>query len=128
MITSAYLGEYDAILRTMQCYVDGGRQGSSALMRPAFHEGASFIGYVGGELLTGTETLFAWIDRNGPAPEVEALIASVEIADSIAVVRLEAAKWTGKLAGDGARMSDLFTLLKTPAGWKIVQKAFHWHA
>jgi hypothetical protein len=25
-------------------------------------------------------------------------------------------------------MSDLFTLLKMPGGWKIIQKAFHWHA
>jgi hypothetical protein len=25
-------------------------------------------------------------------------------------------------------MSDLFTLLKTADGWKIIQKAFHWHA
>jgi len=25
-------------------------------------------------------------------------------------------------------MSDLFTLLKMPGGWKIFQKAFHWHA
>jgi len=24
-------------------------------------------------------------------------------------------------------MSDLFTLLKMPGGWKIIQKAFHWH-
>ena len=23
---------------------------------------------------------------------------------------------------------DHFTLLKTPGGWKIIQKAFHWHA
>jgi len=25
-------------------------------------------------------------------------------------------------------VSDLFTLLKTAGGWKIIQKAFHWHA
>jgi hypothetical protein len=25
-------------------------------------------------------------------------------------------------------MSDLFTLLKTSNEWKIIQKAFHWHA
>jgi len=43
------------------------------------------------------------------------------------VVRLEVTGWSGKLAGSGVRMSDLFTLLKTPSGWKIIQKAFHWH-
>ena len=47
--------------------------------------------------------------------------------DSIAVVRLEVGGWSGKLAGSDVRMSDLFTLLNTPGGWRIIQKAFHWH-
>ena len=64
----------------------------------------------------------------GPAPDIEPRIVSVDILDSISVVRLEVAGWSGNLAGSGVRMSDLFTLLKTPDGWKIMQKAFHWHA
>jgi Co/Zn/Cd efflux system component len=55
-------------------------------------------------------------------------VVSVDILGSIAVVRLEVAGWSGKLAGSDARMSDLFTLLKMPSGWAIIQKAFHWHA
>ena len=53
---------------------------------------------------------------------------SDEFLDSIAVARLEVVGWSGKLAGADARMSDVFTLLKTPDGWQIIQKAFHWHS
>jgi hypothetical protein len=125
---SEYLSEYDNIVRTMQMYIDGSKQGKSELMRPAFHPSASFFGYAGEQLAVGTQFLFDWIDKNGPAPNIEPRFVSVDILESIAVVRLEVAEWSGKLAGSGFRMSDLFTLLKTPGGWKIIQKAFHWHA
>ena len=128
MANSEYLTEYDAIVRTMQLYIDGSKQGKSERMRPAFHRDASFFGYAGGQLAVGTQFLFDWIDKNGPAPSIEPRVASVDIIQSIAVVRLEVASWSGHLAGSGVRMSDLFTLLKTPEGWKIIQKAFHWHA
>jgi hypothetical protein len=128
MTKNGYLTEYDNIIRTMQMYIDGSRQGKSELMRPAFHPSASFFGYAGDQLAVGTQFLFDWIDKNGPAPKIEPRIVSVDILDSIAVVRLEVAEWSGNLAGSGVRMSDLFTLLKTPGGWKIIQKAFHWHA
>jgi hypothetical protein len=127
MTTTEYL-EYDKIVQTMQKYIDGSKQGKSRLMRPAFHPDASFFGFAGDQLAVGTQFLFDWIDKNGPAPSIEPRIVSVDILDSIAVVRLEVAGWSGKLAGSGVRMSDLFTLLKTADGWKIIQKAFHWHA
>ena len=128
MTKSGYLTEYDKIVQTMEMYIDGSRQGKSEVMRPAFHPSASFFGYAGEQLAIGTTFLFEWIDKNGPAPNIEPRIVSVDILESIAVVRLEVADWSGKLAGSGVRMSDLFTLLKTPGGWKIIQKAFHWHA
>jgi len=128
MTKSEYLTEYDKIVHTMQKYIDGSRQGKSELMTSAFHPDASFFGYAGDQLAVGTKFLFDWIDKNGPAPNIEPRIVSVDILDSIAVVRLEVSGWSGNLAGSGVRMSDLFTLLKTPDGWKIIQKAFHWHA
>ncbi len=127
MQTAHYPTEYDAIVATMQHYIEGCRQGRSELMRGAFHPQASFFGYAGGSLVTGTDFLFNWIDNNGPAPGIEARIVSVDILDSIAVVRLEVAGFSGKLAGADVRMSDVFTLLKTAAGWTVIQKAFHWH-
>ena len=128
MAKSEYLTEHDRIVKTMQMYVDGSKQGKSELMRPAFHPEASFFGYAGEQLAVGTKFLFDWIDKNGPAPHIEPRVVSVDILDSIAVVRLEVAGWSGNLAGSDVRMSDLFTLLKTPSGWRIIQKAFHWHA
>jgi len=128
MATSNYPDEYDKIAKTMQMYIDGSKQGKSQLMRAAFHPEASFFGYAGEQLAVGTQFLFDWIDKNGPASSLQARVVSVDIVESIAVVRLEAAGWSGNLAGSGVRMSDLFTLLKTPDGWKIIQKAFHWHS
>jgi hypothetical protein len=127
MSTSEYPTEYDRIVKIMQLYIDGCKQGKSELMRSAFHPEASFFGYAGEQLASGTQFLFDWIDKNGPAPKIEARIVNVDILDSIAVVRLEVAGWSGKMAGSDVRMSDLFTLLKMPGGWKIIQKAFHWH-
>jgi hypothetical protein len=128
MANIEYLNEYDRIAKTMQMYIDGSKQGRSDVMRPAFHPDASFFGYAGEQLAIGTQFLFDWIDKNGPAPKIEPRMVSVDILESIAVVRLEVAGWSGNLAGSGVRMSDLFTLLKMPSGWKIIQKAFHWQA
>jgi hypothetical protein len=119
---------HDEILKTLQLYIDGSKQGNSQVMSPAFHPQASFFGYAGDQLAIGTAFLFDWIDRNGPAPDIEPRVVSVDILGSIAVVRLEVANWSGKLAGSGVRMSDLFTFLRMPEGWKIIQKAFHWHS
>jgi hypothetical protein len=120
--------QHDAILKSLQLYIDGCKQGKSAVMRPAFHPQASFFGYAGDQLAVGTEFLFEWIDANGPAPDIEPRVISVDILESIAVVRLEVANWSGKRAGSGVRMSDLFTFIRMPEGWKIIQKAFHWHS
>ena len=123
-----YVAEHDAIVATMQHYVNGGRAGKSQLMKPAFHPTATIVGYCGGVLLTGPiQQLFDWIGQNGPAPEIRPRFAAIEILHTIAVVRLEVENWTSSLAGAAAKMSDVSTLLKTGAGWQIVQKAFHWH-
>jgi hypothetical protein len=128
MATVNTQSEHDAILKTLHLYIDGCKQGNSELMRPAFHPQASFFGYAGDQLAIGLGFLFDWIDRNGPAPHIDSRIVSVDIAESVAVVRLEVANWSGKLAGSGVRMSDLFTFLRMPEGWRIIQKAFHWHS
>jgi len=119
---------HDEILKALQMYIDGCKQGRSELMRAAFHPQASFFGYAGDQLAIGKEFLFDWIDRNGPAPDIEPRVVSVDILETIAVVRIEIANWSGKLAGSGVRMSDLFTFLRMPDGWRIIQKAFHWHS
>ena len=125
--TKSLTADHEAIASVLGLYLEGSRQGKSELMRPAFHPEASFFGYAGPGLAVGTAFLFDWIDRNGAAPSIESRIVSVDILDTLAVVHLDVSGWSGTLAGSGGRMTDIFTLLRTPEGWPIIQKAFHWH-
>lgn len=127
--TGSYTSEFDAITQVMNLYNEGVRTGSSAAMKPAFHESATFYGYYRGQLLAGSiQMLFDWVDGNGPATGTRLRIANVDIRGTIANVRIEIENLTGKLAGDpGATLSDLFQLIKIDGEWKISQKSFHWH-
>jgi Putative lumazine-binding len=72
--------------------------------------------------------LFDWVDGNGPAAALQVRLASIDVLDTIAVVRLEMENVTGKLAGaDGSTVSDLFQLINVEGTWVISQKSFHWH-
>jgi hypothetical protein len=123
-----YVSQYDAILKTMKGYLDGVREGKSELMRPVFHPNATFFGHYPGGVMTGPiQQLFDFIDNNGPAPDIEARFASVEIVGKVAYLRLELEGFSGTLAGTGVSMSDMFTLMMVEDDWAIVQKAFHWH-
>jgi putative lumazine-binding protein len=119
---AANLSEYDAIVKTVQHYIDGAKSGRGAEMKPAFHQDATIFGYVGADLFAGPiQQLFDWNDQNGPATGLQARIASIDIVNTIATVRLELDNWTGH------RFTDLFTLLKVDGGWKIMNKVFHLH-
>ncbi len=117
------VSEYDAIANAIQPYLDGARSGKGDDMRPSFHEDATVFGYVGPDLFAGPiQQLFAWNDKNGPATELQARIASIDLVGTIATVRLELANWTG------FRFTDMFTLLKVDGEWKVMNKVFHTHA
>ncbi len=117
------VSEHDAIAKTIQHYIDGAKSGKGDDMKPAFHEDATIFGYVGTDLFAGPiEKLFAWNDENGPATGLQARIAGIDVADTVATVRLELDDWTG------SRFTDLFTLLKLDGQWKIMNKVFHTHS
>ena len=123
-----YIATHDAIIYAVATYLEGIREGNSSIMRLAFHPAATFFGYYPGGVMEGSaDALFDWIDKNGPAPDIQARYAGVEIIGKIALVRLELKGLSGSLAGTNVSMSDVFTLMQTDSGWKIVQKAFHWH-
>jgi hypothetical protein len=112
----------DAIAHTIQTYVDGGRSGKGADMKPAFHDGATIYGYIGPELFGGPiQSLFDWNDGNGPATELKSEIMNIDIQDTIATARVELDNWTGH------KFTDMFTLLKTDGEWKITSKVFYLH-
>ena len=125
----SYVSDYDAIVAAMERYNEGVRTGNSAVMRPSFHANCSFYGYFQGQLLAGPiQLLFDWVDGNGPAATMEVRYASIDVLDTIAVVRLEMEGVKGKLAGEhGSRISDLFQFIKVDGTWQISQKSFHWH-
>ncbi len=114
---------HDAIATTVQHYIDGGKSGKGDDMKPAFHEDATIFGYAGADLFAGPiQQLFAWVDENDPAPGLQARIASIDVVETVAIVRLELDNW------NGSRYTDMFTLLKVDGEWKIMNKVFHLHS
>ena len=114
--------EREAIARTIQTYVDGGRSGKGDDMKPAFHSLATIAGYIGDDLLAGPiQFLFDWNDRNGPATELKSNITNIDVQGTIATARVELDNWTGH------KFTDMFTLLKTDGEWKIISKVFYLH-
>ena len=114
--------ENEMIEKTVQIYIDGAKSGKGSEMKPAFHKDATIFGYVGDDLFAGPiQVLFDWNDENGPASELEANITSIDIAGTVATVRLELDNWTG------SKYTDLFTLLKVDGTWRIMNKVFHVH-
>ena len=123
MSSAASSTEHDAIARTIQTYVDGGKSGRGDDMKPAFHKDATIFGYIGPDLLAGPiQQLFDWNDKNGPATELQSRISNIDVFETVATVRLELDNWTGH------KFTDMFTLLKIDGEWKIISKIFHFHA
>ena len=117
------VNEHDAIATTIQHDLDGAKSGKGDDMRPAFHKDATIFGYTGPDLFAGPiQQLFDWNDENGPATKLQARIASIDLIDTVATVRLELDNWTG------SRFTDLFTLLKVDGKWQIMNKVFHLHS
>ena len=120
--TTTNVNEYDTIAMAIQPYIDGGKSGKGDDMKPAFHEDATIFGYAGSDLFAGPiQLLFGWVDENGPATGLQARIASVDVVDTVATVRLELDNWIG------SRYTDMFTLPKVDGEWKIMNKVFHLH-
>ncbi len=121
--TQTEVSEHDAIAKTVQHYIDGAKSGKGNDMKPAFHKDATIFGYAGADLFGGPiQLLFDWNDGNGPATELQARIASIDLVDTVATVRLELDNWAG------SQYTDLFTLLKVDGEWKIMSKVFHLHS
>ncbi len=116
------VSEHDLIAEVIQHYIEGAKSGKGDDMKPAFHKDATVFGYVGADLFAGPiQQLFAWNDENGPATELEARVAGIDVIGTVATVQLELDNWTGQ------RFTDLFTLLKIAGEWKIMNKVFHLH-
>ena len=112
--------DIEAISSVIQIYTEGGRRGDAAIMKRAFRKNATIHGYIGGGLLAGPiQILFDWVTENPPAPNLDATIANIDIAETVATARVEVTDWLG------FRFTDQFTLLKENGAWTITSKVFH---
>ena len=114
--------DINAIQSVIQTYVEGGRKGDASIMKRAFRENAIIHGHIGGGLFAGPiNMLFDWVTENPPAPDLDAKIANIDPAETIATARVEVTGWLG------FRFTDQFTLLKENGEWTITSKVFHTH-
>ena len=112
--------DIEAISSVIQTYVEGGRKGDAAIMKGAFREDATIHGHIDGGLLAGPiHLLFDWVAGNPPAPDLEAQIVNIDLAETVATTRVELTGWLGQ------RYTDQFTLLKEDGAWTITSKVFH---
>lgn len=110
--------EKAAIVAAIDCYIEGGRQGSSEVARKGFAPTATMSWYEDGQLQSvPIQTLYDGFDAtNGDKVSYEMTLC--EVAGDVAVVRIESQ------FGE-ARYTDMFSLVKDREGWKIVSKIYH---
>ncbi len=114
--------DIEAISSVIQIYVEGGRKGDATIMKRAFRENATIHGHTAGGLLAGPiQLMFDYITENPPAPDLEAKIVNIDLANTVATARVELTDWLG------TRYTDQFTLLKENGAWIITSKVFHTH-
>jgi len=112
----------EQIEKTIGKYIEGARTGAADLMRDAFIAEATVRGSYGGKPVDWTLPEFcALIAKGGPAPDLEAQIAAIEISGTAAMARLEAVNWRG------TRYTDFFVLLERGGQWRITSKVFFAH-
>ena len=112
--------DIESISSVIESYVEGGRKGEASIMKTAFHKNATIHGLVNGNLFGGPiQIMFDWVKDNLPAPKLEAEIASIDLANTVATARVELSDW------NGARYTDQYTLLKENDKWTITSKVFH---
>jgi len=114
-------GDYDAVVATVQAYVDGLHSGSVADLSKAFHDDAVMYGFTNGELMGGSITnLYDFVEKNGRATEVKTRIDVVAITPTTAVVRVDMEKDV-----IGLDYTDFHSLLKQDGSWRIIAKVYH---
>lgn len=101
--------DYEEIIKTVELYV-AGCNGTSDIMKKAFHENATING-------APIQTLYDGVDESGPA-ESNARIDVLDVVNDIAVVRITLENYFG------VNFVDFHLLKKEAEGWKILAKAF----
>ncbi|KAH0793135.1 nuclear transport factor 2 family protein [Histomonas meleagridis] len=115
------LSDYDAIIATVQKYVDGCLEGKSEIMKPAFDEGAVMYGVnVDGTVAAkgSINNLFTAIDQVGGDKNGKSRIDIIDSTANTAVARVVMENW------HGTGFIDHHSLMKIDGQWKIVAKIY----
>lgn len=116
--------EYDAVVKTVQTYVDGLAAGDNNIMRQAFHKDATMYGFIADKLLGGPiQNLYGYVDSVGKAPNLKARLDVLGITPTTAVVKVGMEK-----DASGNNYTDFHTLIKLDNKWTIIGKTFHTYA
>ncbi len=89
-------------------------------MKPAFHDNAQMSGPAEDGAFSGPiQTLYDFVDSNGPATDLDMRIVSITVSDERAAsVVLQPDPWHGK------NCTDHFQLLRIDGSWKIMSKIY----
>ncbi len=86
--TATKISDTEIIEKTIQFYINEAKSGKGNDMKPALHSDAAIFDYIGNDLFEGSiQKLFDWNDENGPATELEAKIASIDLVGTVASIR-----------------------------------------
>jgi Putative lumazine-binding len=117
--------EYDAVISTVEKYVEGLRVGNNEVIAKAFNKEATMYGFTTeGDLLGGPiSNLYDYVKQYGDAPKIKTRLDLLAITPSTAVVRVD-------MEGDaaGTDYTDFHTLIKLDGRWQIIAKTFHAYA
>lgn len=107
----------EAIARTIEFYMEGGRQADGTITAKAFTENATMSWAENGKLISvPIQTLFDVV-TNGKAEAASYEILSLDVQEDIAMAHIKSQ------FGD-ARYYDMFSLVKDGDDWKIVSKIY----
>lgn len=113
--------DYDAVLKVVQGYVDGLREGSVEQLKKTFYKDAVMYGHLGDDLSEGSiNNLYTYIEQFGAAPEIKTHLSMLHKTPTTAIVRVEMEK-------DAANedFTDYHSLIKINNEWKVIAKLFH---
>ena len=120
-----YVQEYQAITDVLNKYIEGCKQASSSVMKPAFSERATIFSASAEGALDGgpIQGLFDAIDKPPfrPSPEAQSVIVRIDIVGTAASARIDSNDVSGFC------FTDFFHLLKVEGKWTMVSKIFHTH-
>lgn len=109
--------ELQGIIKAIEHYINAGRKGDSKIAAESFIPEATMSWAENGKMKSvPIQELYKYFDETPRKASCE--VVACNAADDIATVRVES-------EFDGARFSDMFSLVKDGKEWKIVSKIYH---